>query len=126
MNVKSNIWTVVLGIITGAIANWPYAYDQLNFFENKGIWLVVVLGSILGSIAAMLVKKIHPFRASGFIWIGNIASVFLRVVYDILFYDSTSHNLFPFEILIYSIVSYPSALFGAYLIVIVRIIQGNE
>jgi hypothetical protein len=123
MNAKSNIWVVVLGIITGALANWRYAYDQLNFFENKGIWLVVILGSFLGSLAAMLLKNIHPFRASGFIWIGIITSVFLRILYDILFYDSISHNLFPFEILIYYIVSYPSALLGAYLIVIVRIVQ---
>jgi hypothetical protein len=40
---------------------------------------------------------------------------FARILFDITFWDSTSHNLAPFEIIFYGIFIVPSAIAGGYI-----------
>jgi hypothetical protein len=44
-----------------------------------------------------------------------MAAVAARIFYDVTFWDKTSHNLFPFELILYTIIIIPSAFTGSFL-----------
>ena len=122
MKTKVNIWIILVGILIGAISYWRIPYDEVNLLGIQ-IWLFVGSGTLIGSLLSMLYFKKKPWQVGLLITLGVIIAVIIRIIYDILFWDSTSHNLAPFEVIFSGLQSLPMAFVGAYL---AKIIQKNN
>lgn len=55
--------------------------------------------------------------------LGVVLAVFARIKYDVTYYDPTSHNLWPLEIIICGIITIPSAYAGTFLGLLLRILK---
>jgi len=122
MKPKVTIWLALVGILIGAISYWRIPYDEMNYFEMS-IWLFVGCGALIGSIFSTLFFKQEPWKVGLFITLGVVLSVIIRIIYDVAFWDSTSHNLAPFEVILSGLQSLPMAFVGAYLAKIIQTIK---
>jgi hypothetical protein len=114
MKSKIGIVTILVGIIISGLAYWFHPYNQNTVFGiNK--WVIMGIGAFLGTLLLMVFLKEKPLKIALFVSLGVLLGVFARIIYDITLRDSTSHNLFPFEIIISSIVTVPCAFTGVYL-----------
>ena len=82
---------------------------------EMNIWIFVGSGTLIGSLILTLILNKKPWIIGLLITLGIILSIIIRIIYDTLFWDSTSHNLAPFEVIIGGLQSLPTALLGAYL-----------
>ena len=76
---------------------------------------VVGSGTLIGAFLSRLLLNQNPWRVGLLITLGVILSVIIRIIYDTIFWDSTSHNLAPFEVIFAGFQSFPMAFIGAYL-----------
>ena len=114
MKKKVNIWITLVGMLIGSISYWRIPYDELNLLQIN-IWLFVGSGTLIGSLFSTLFFNQNPRKVGLLITLGVILAVSIRIFYDVTFWDSTSHNLAPFEIVFSGLQSLPTALIGAYL-----------
>lgn len=100
----------VVAFVIGAVVYWPAMELKINLPD--ALYGVPIALAALTATADSWVSR-RPFGQS--MWVGGAllpAVVFARVLYDVL-RDSTSHNLWPFEIAIALGVGLPAALVGA-------------
>ncbi|HET8865763.1 MAG TPA: hypothetical protein VFM80_08685 [Gracilimonas sp.] len=114
MKNKVRIGITLVGLIIGGIAYWFQPYNQMTVL-GLHIWLIMGVGAFLSSIVLILYLKEKPLKIAQFVSFGVVLAVLARIIFDITFWDSTSHNLAPFEIIIAGIVTFPSAIAGGYL-----------
>jgi uncharacterized membrane protein YccC len=114
MKNKLRIWITLVGLIIGGIAYWfqPYGQDTVL---GINMWLIMSMGAFIASFLLMLFVNEKPPKIALLISLGVALAVLARIIYDTTFYDSTSHNMAPFEIIICGIVTIPSAFVGVYL-----------
>jgi len=113
MKIKVDIWITLVGVLIGAISNWIHPYHELNL-EDSPILSVLILGSLLGSFLLTLYLNKRYSEIALLVTLGVVLAFIARIVYDITFWDSHSHNLAPFEI-ITSLITLPSAFTGSFL-----------
>lgn len=113
MRNKANIWITLVGILVGAISYWRIPYSEMNFLEIN-LWLFVGSGALIGALFSTLSFRQKPWKVGLFIMLGVILSLIIRIIFDITFWDSTSHNLAPFEVIFGGFQSFPMAFVGAY------------
>ena len=111
---KMKIWVTLIGILIGAISYWRVPYNDVNFLDIQ-LWVLVGSGTLIGSLFSTLYFNQKPSKIGLLITLGVILSVIIRIIYDITFWDSTSHNLAPFEVVFSVLQSLPMAFVGAYL-----------
>lgn len=114
MKNKKRILSILSGFLIGVLAYWLQPYNE-NAVFGVSIWLILGLGSFIASFILIMIFKKKPYLIALIVSLGIVLAVLARIIYDIIFFDSTSHNLAPLEILITSIVSIPSAIIGVYL-----------
>lgn len=119
MKTKVNIWVTLVGMLIGAISYWRVPYAEINFLDIQ-IWLLVGSGALIGSLFSTLYFNQKPSKVGLLITLGVILAVIIRIIYDVTFWDSTSHNLAPFEVIFGGLQSLPMAFVGAYLAKIFR------
>jgi len=119
MKTKVNIWVTLVGILIGAISYWRIPYGEMNLLEIN-IWLFVGSGTLVGSLFSTLFFNQKPWKVGLLITLGVILAVIIRIIYDVTFWDSTSHNLAPFEVIFSGLQSVPMAFVGAYLAKIIQ------
>jgi hypothetical protein len=113
MKKKIKMVIILVGILIGAISYWRIPYADLDY-SYINIWLFVGAGSFFGSFFSTLFFREKPWQVALFITLGVVLAVLIRIVYDVTFWDSTSHNLAPFE-MVYSVLqALPMAMVGAY------------
>ena len=66
-----------------------------------------------------------PYKIAMLIFLGVVLAVMARILYDTIFWDKTSHNLAPFEILLCGIITIPSAFLGVYLTLLFKKVQSQ-
>lgn len=126
MKNKVKIGTTLVGLIIGGTAYWFQPYNQLTILGIH-IWLIMGVGTFLGSIGLMLYLNQKPLKTAMQVCLGVGLAVITRIVYDVTLWDSTTHNLAPFEIIITAIITIPSAITGGYLgLLIKKIITSNK
>jgi uncharacterized SAM-binding protein YcdF (DUF218 family) len=113
MRNKVKIGNIAVGLTIGGIAYWFQAYNQLTIF-GLHILLIMGVGTFIGSVLLMLYLKERPLKIAMLFSLGVALAVLARIIYDITFLDSTSHNLAPFEIIISGFITIPSAIAGVY------------
>lgn len=119
MKTKVKIWVTLVGILIGAISYWRIPYSEINLLEIN-IWLFVGSGTLIGSLFSTLFFNQKPWKVGLLITLGVILAVIIRIIYDLTFWDSTSHNLAPFEVIFGGLQSLPMAFVGAYLAKIIQ------
>lgn len=114
MKNKVKILVTFVGILVGAISYWRIPYAEMNFLEIN-LWLFVGSAALFGSLFSNLLLNQKPWKVGLLITVGVILAIVIRIIYDFTFWDSTSHNLAPFEIMFGGLQSLPMAFVGAYL-----------
>jgi uncharacterized membrane protein YccC len=112
--IRIRIGITLVGLIIGGIACWFQPYDQ-NTVLGINMWLIMSMGAFIASFLLMLFVNEKPPKIALLVSLGVVLAVLARIIYDTTFYDSTSHNMAPFEIIICGIVTIPSAFVGVYL-----------
>jgi uncharacterized membrane protein YfcA len=113
MKKKIKMGIMLVGTLIGAISYWRIPYAELDFSDIK-LWLFVGVGTLIGSFFSTLFFRQNPWQVALFITLGVVLAVLIRIIYDVTFWDSKSHNLAPFE-MVYSVLqAWPMALVGAY------------
>lgn len=104
---------IAVGFLVGMLAYWFNAYNE---HEVKGVNIYFLLAALTLFAAYTLGSQITsctlrmPLRLT----IGILIAAVFRIVFDLIL-DSSSHNLFPLELLILVIVSIPMGYAGFWL-----------
>lgn len=119
MKTKVTILITLVGILIGAISYWFQPYNQLNVFgvKTRVIWS---LGAFFGSLLLYTLLNEKALKIALLVSLGVILAIIFRIIYDTVFWNSTSHNLAPFEVIGCGMVTIPSAFAGAYLAVLIK------
>jgi hypothetical protein len=112
--IRIRIGITLAGLIVGGIAYWfqPYDWDTVL---GINIYLIMAIGALFASFLLKLFVNEKPTKIALLVSLGMALAVLARIIYDITFYDSTSHNMAPFEIIICGIITIPPAFAGVYL-----------
>lgn len=108
------ISATVIGIFIGGIAYWFQPYNQTTVL-GVNIWMIMGVGAFLGALLLMIFLQEKPSRTALLVTLGVIIAIFARILFDTLFWDPTSHNLAPFELILAGCVTAPGAFIGVYL-----------
>lgn len=114
MKSKAGIVTTLTGAIIGGMAYWFQPYNQSTVL-GINIWLIIGIGAFIASFLLQLFVNEKPAKIALLVSLGVALAVLARIIFDVTFWDSTSHNLAPFEIIICGIVAVPSAFVGVFL-----------
>ena len=97
-------YALALGIISGVVYYWFTEYDSLELCGIH-IYLILLIGVLLSSLMCLRRRTIKVSSIYSGILSGVFLAVSLRILYDLIFWDNSSHNLLPFEIIISLIIS---------------------
>jgi hypothetical protein len=114
MKNKLNFRLALLGLCIGALGYWFQAYNQTTLF-GYSIWALMGGASFLGGFAFRLLFPAKAVQIGSWMVLGILSAVLLRIVYDSVFWDPTSHNLAPFELAFTGLITFPAAFFGGLL-----------
>jgi hypothetical protein len=103
--------TLVMGFF-----HWRIPYSEVDFVTLIAPWLII--STVLGVLFSHREIQIGLLRGAA-VAVGGPLAVVLRVIVEVVA-DPTSHNLWPFEIIIAGILTGPTALLGAFLGSLIR------
>ncbi len=102
----------IIALVIACIVKFSVTNDGLEDAVHTKIWLGV---SFISGIAGAVIYRKNFFFAGLITTAGFAVAIFLKIVFDLLFVDPTSHNLFPFELVIWGIMAFIPAIAGAFL-----------
>jgi hypothetical protein len=105
MEKKAQIMLIAAGMLGSAVIHWQLPYGEYFGLWGMGHWTWIGILSGLVSLISGFIIKTNPLKYTHWIILGVVLTVFLRVVFDILFIDKTHHNLWPFELIFAGTVS---------------------
>jgi hypothetical protein len=118
MQYKSILFSLLTGLICGALSYWFNAYNVMNIY-GISIYYIMGISSLLSVLALGFVYKKYVYSIPLFFSIGFVISVLGRIFFD-LSNDPTSHNLFPLEIILVLFIIVPSSYLSSFLINLVN------
>lgn len=125
MKATLKLWIIFIGLIVGGFSYWLNPYNELSLL-GVHIYLILCIGSLLASFFIQILSNSNPIKIILFLSLGAIIAIVIRIIYDTAFWDSTSHNLAPFEILITAFIILPSAFVGVYLARLVKWLERDQ
>jgi energy-converting hydrogenase Eha subunit A len=105
INVK---WLLLISVLTTGAPIWFLSYG--TFVNTKIIWLSGALTLLLALLFCLITKEQNK-RIFFTTAIGFITATIIKIIIDII-YDSTNHNLLPFEVIYYAIIAFLAATIG--------------
>ncbi len=112
---------ILIGIIVGGLSYWFIPYGEMNLL-GVHIYILMASGAFLGSLILNLLLNEKPWNIALLITAGVLVAVVCRIAFDII-KDSSTHNLFPFEIIAVLFITVPSAFIGSYLSQLIKYIK---
>lgn len=112
MILNKNITALLTGLLAGGVSYWFNSYSG-EYFMGLHIYILLVIMVTGGSTVFNITIGDEIRHATLFISVGALAAVLMRIIYDITFWNSHSHNLALFEVLIALAIILPSAYIGA-------------
>ena len=111
-NDKLSLLIIGLSLLVGGIIYWTIPIDDIALLSRQFIvkWCLPVI--LIGLISFPIGKK-RPLNSSILITIGFVSAIIVRIIYDTVIIDPTSHNLWPFEIVISICITFPIAFIGS-------------
>lgn len=110
-----SILIIGLSFLVGGIIYWTIPIADIALLSKQFLikWCVPVL--LIGFISFPIGKK-RPLLSSILITIGFVSAILVRIIYDTVNIDPTSHNLWPLEIAISICITFPISLIGSTII----------
>ena len=106
---KINIkWLLLISVLTAGIPIWFTSYHT---FINTRIIRVSAILTLLLSLLITLITKDQYKKIFYTIVPGFIIATFIKIIIDSI-PDSSTHNLWPFEMIYYTIMAFLAALIG--------------
>lgn len=121
--IKIRFVITLVGLIVGGLAYWFKPYGELGMPEIVLPWS---LGAFFASFLLKFFVNEKLPQIALLVSLGVALAVLARIIYDTTFWDSTSHNLAPFEIIICGIITIPAAFAGAYLGLLFKNIKNDR
>lgn len=106
------ILLLVVTIVAGAVY-WSVPYGEVNFFGTQFLITWGIIAIVGGFLGVQFLRK-STRHSAVIVSTGFLLAVLMRIIVEGI-QDPTSHNLFPFEIFITMILSFPPALIGSWL-----------
>ena len=103
---------VGLGLVAASISFWPIAYAEIDMTELSFVLTWALTALFVGCAGVAFLKK-SSMHAAMLTTAGFIASALIRIIFELVL-DPTTHNLFPFEIMLTVLSAFPSSFAGAY------------
>ena len=114
MRYTKELIIATVGLALGAILNWTQPYGETTMFGIH-IWALLGVGVFICTVVLSLNRVAKPMIFAVWISAGVGLAVVLRIIYDLTFFDPTSHSLAPFEVIVSLVVAFVSALLAGYL-----------
>lgn len=111
---QKNSTTILLGIgfIAAGTAYWTITLSEINMISSTFLLRWSLAALLTGLLGGLIIRN-PPLKVALLSTLGAELAIIIRVVYDGLFVDSTSHNLWPFEVVLAFIIAFPVMLLGA-------------
>lgn len=100
------VWAIPLGFITGLCGFWFQPYNQMEVLGINIYVITAVLSAVSAIIVVYVVEDSPPFKTALLIVAGGLIAMTCRIVFDVIS-DPTSHNLLPFEYILYAFINFP-------------------
>jgi hypothetical protein len=118
------IVVLIVAVVAACAIRFTVSSADLESSGHSKMWLGI---SFLTGIAGGIIYRKNFFVAGFITTAGFFIAVLLRIVYDLIVIDPASHNLFPIELVIWSIMAFIPAVAGAFLaIMILRLIRKSR
>ena len=102
----------IVALIAACIVRFTVSPEDIESSGHSKMWLgVAFLTGILGEI----IYRKNFYIPGLLVTAGFFVAVLLRIFYDLIFIDPTSHNLFPLELVMWSIMAFIPAVAGTFL-----------
>lgn len=124
MKKKKAVFIVLFGVLVGAFGYWSVDFLKPDDFQSV-IYTVLGPGAFLGSVISGLVAKKQPAFNALNISLGVLLGMLSRIFADLIL-DPTSHNLFPFELMLGLVIVVPAAFLGSFLVYGIYYIAGKN
>lgn len=107
-SIISALIIIIVSVFAAATFYWTMPYADIDKTSPTG-WFGAAF--LAGIICGVFSEK-HFARSGLLVTVGFALAIALRVVYDTTFVDPTSHNLFPIEVIIWSVMAAIPAFIG--------------
>jgi hypothetical protein len=114
MKLKPTLKIGLLGSVIGIIA-YSLNMDNVMIMEIPAFFFSLIsmsLGVFFLSFISSIYLPIPASRLISIIYLSAVGAIILKIIYDILLIDR-SHNLFPLELIVYSLIILPSTVIGS-------------
>ncbi|MEO8096275.1 MAG: hypothetical protein ABI811_01130 [Acidobacteriota bacterium] len=102
----------LLPFAVGAVLYMVIAYRFQTYQQRNDAsldYLALAVAMLVAGLALALVAKQHFARVSTFLTLGVLAAHIVIIFVD-TYEDPTNHNLFPFELIMFALISSPAYL----------------
>ncbi len=121
MKRKVEILIILVGIVAGGFSYWFNPYNEMSLL-GVSIYKLMASSAFLCSLILTLMLNEKPWKVALLITAGVIIGIMCRIVFDISI-DSSTYNLFPFEIITALFLTVPSAFIGSYFSQLIKYIK---
>ena len=108
---EKHLFYVGGGLVIGIFYAWFNAYDSPEVF-GMNLRTMLMTACSIGAFLLVYFEKGKVVKIALLLTAGVCLAVVLRIVYDVLIVDKTSHNLAPFEVLIAGALALITSLIG--------------
>ena len=105
---------VILGILVGAFGYWTADFSE-DGEVAKAIYSILGPGAFLAAIVSTSVKRKEPSFNALMVSLGVLVGMLSKIFADMIS-DPSSHNLFPFELMLGLVIVLPAAFLGSFLV----------
>lgn len=115
---------LILGVLVGAFGYW-----RIDFLEDGALFQTVFYtlapGAFLVALISGIIRKNQPAMNALIISLGVMLGKISRIGANLI-QDPSSHNLFPFELMIGLVIVLPASFLGAYLVYGIFFLAGKN
>jgi hypothetical protein len=121
---KRHLPIIALGLVVGVLGYWTADFSKEEDF-SRVIYTIMGPGTFIASIIAFVVRKKSPIYTALLVSLGVMLGMLSRIFFDII-KDPSSHNLFPFELMIGLVIVLPAAFLGVFLVQGIFFVSGKN
>jgi len=110
---KIKITVFIVAAVVATIIRFSASAEVLDEAFHTKIWMGI---SFISGVAATFIYRKNFALSALIVSLGFAVAVVLRIVFDLVFTDPTSHNLFPIELVMWSFMAFIPALAGSFIV----------
>lgn len=111
---KKHLPIIGLGFFVGAVGYWTADFSNDGEFSSV-IYSFLGPGAFICAAISSFLRKKSPGFIALLISLGVMLGMLSKILFDLI-RNSSSHNLFPFELLLGLVIVIPAAFLGSFLV----------